>query len=378
MLARHFFKTHISPELKTFFLSAGLADIAFGMGMVFEPVFLYSVVGFSLQKVLLYFACVYGLYALLAPLGAKFVSRLGLSGGYFLGCVLQVLYWIAFVMIPTNSYFAVIACIIFGIQKSVFWPSYHALMFEYRDKRSAGREFSYLYSVVIVGYILSPYFAGVLSQQINPSVPFYIAMVVYLFSGVLLLVKLRPTLKHKVTVVGSMSYVFKMPGKFIGYAGFGEEVLHFTAWSVFVFLTVGSFEGFGLFAALAGFFSAIAVLVTGKLSDVKGNGELKVLSVMNAIFYIVRAIMPASVGGLFVADALGRTTKDQIFVAVSSDVYHKPGRENLEYSAFFEQSLAIGKALACLLGVVLFTMTGGSFASLFILAAIFSLLYLFI
>jgi hypothetical protein len=44
---------------------------------------------------------------------------------------------------------------------------------------------------------------------------------------------------------------------------------------------------------------------------------------------------------------------------------------------FFEQALAIGKLLAALLGIVVFALTG-SFMALFILAALFSLLYMFI
>jgi hypothetical protein len=49
----------------------------------------------------------------------------------------------------------------------------------------------------------------------------------------------------------------------------------------------------------------------------------------------------------------------------------------LPYVVFFEQSLAIGKLLACILGIILFSLTG-SFVVLFILAGAFSLLYMLI
>jgi hypothetical protein len=54
------------------------------------------------------------------------------------------------------------------------------------------------------------------------------------------------------------------------------------------------------------------------------------------------------------------------------------------YIIFFEQSLAIGKLLACLAGMIVFTIFSGlfglgiGFVALFILGALFSLLYMLI
>ena len=47
------------------------------------------------------------------------------------------------------------------------------------------------------------------------------------------------------------------------------------------------------------------------------------------------------------------------------------------YAVFFEQSLAIGKLSACLIGALLFYLTG-SFMVLFIVAGAYSLLYMYI
>jgi hypothetical protein len=66
------------------------------------------------------------------------------------------------------------------------------------------------------------------------------------------------------------------------------------------------------------------------------------------------------------------------FIPISTVTYIRAEATHVvPYAVFFEQSLAIGKLTACLLGILLFSLTG-SFMVLFILGALYSLLYMFV
>jgi hypothetical protein len=81
---------------------------------------------------------------------------------------------------------------------------------------------------------------------------------------------------------------------------------------------------------------------------------------------------------VFTIDSLSRVGKEMVFIPLSTVTYQRAeSSQIMPYVIFFEQSLAIGKLLAVLLGFLIFTLTG-SFLAVFILAGLFSLLYVLI
>jgi hypothetical protein len=146
-----------------------------------------------------------------------------------------------------------------------------------------------------------------------------------------------------------------------------------------VFTVVKNFQGTGLLATVATLVATILALYIGKVSDVYSKKLLvKVGAVFAALAWLTR-IPIANISGAFISDTLSRTSKDVVFIPLSALTYERAASTHiLPYVIFFEQSLSIGKLVACLLGILVFTLTGGSFVALFLLAVAFSLLYVLI
>jgi len=166
--------------------------------------------------------------------------------------------------------------------------------------------------------------------------------------------------------------------KFVAYLGFGEELLALTIWPIFIYIVVKDYKDTGLLAATASLFAAILALSLGQLSDQHTKHRLiKFGAFLNAIFWFLK-FLGTTFFSAFLLDTGAKTSKEALFVPLSTLTYMEAEVTHvIPYVVFFEQSLAIGKLSAALVGLVLFSLTG-SFMVLFILAGAYSLLYMLI
>jgi hypothetical protein len=123
----------------------------------------------------------------------------------------------------------------------------------------------------------------------------------------------------------------------------------------------------------------IVGLYVGKISDRPGGKSL--LLKAGSIFYFVTwvgRVVANTFFSIFAIDSASRISKEIVFIPLSAVTYERAENGKImPYVVFFEQSLAIGKLLAVILGFIIFASTG-SFLAVFILAGLFSLLYMFI
>jgi hypothetical protein len=169
------------------------------------------------------------------------------------------------------------------------------------------------------------------------------------------------------------------PKKFLGYIGFGEELLVLTIWPIFIYIVFKNYESTGFVATIASLLAAVMALIIGKITDQYTKRILiKMGAFFGSIVWAARGMIPPTVWGVFALDTMSRASKEMSFIPISTVTYLRAEATHIvPYAVFFEQSLAVGKLLACILGIILFSLTG-SFMVLFILGALFSLLYMFI
>jgi len=73
---KSFFATKLSYQVRELYIAASMVSLAAAMVAIFEPIYLYKI-GFSLEKILLFYLAVYVAYLFSIPLGAKFARRFG-------------------------------------------------------------------------------------------------------------------------------------------------------------------------------------------------------------------------------------------------------------------------------------------------------------
>lgn len=375
---QNYFPKAIRREIGELYASAAISNFAGSLVLLFEPIFLYSALGFSVTKVLGFFAVVYAVYIVTIPLGGKVASVYGYRHCIALSVPFQIFYWLALLASISHPNAAFVAAAVYGLSKTFYWPGFHSVMARYGQSQEMGREFGAIYAIMSLANIAGPLAGGLVAQRYGFEGGFFAAAIVYCFS-------IFPLLMAKEIFVPKL-YRFKdtlelyktFPKKFLGYMGFGEELLFMVVWPIFIYITVKNFESTGALITGASLVAAALALVIGKISDQYTKKMLVRLGAFfTALIWVARTAI-ANVWGVFTMDSLGRTAKETYFIPLSTLVYLRSEATHIiPYSVFFEQSLAIGKLLACLIGMLAFYLTG-SFVVLFILGALFSLLYMYI
>jgi MFS family permease len=241
-----------------------------------------------------------------------------------------------------------------------------------------GREFSVLYAIVNLMQIAGPFIGGLLAERYGLSVTLIVASLIYGCSFIPLFMT-REIFVPKIYKFHDTWELYKTyPLKFLGYMGFGEELLVLTIWPIFIFLVIHDYQNLGAVVTVSTFIATLLALYIGKITDMHSKRlMIKIGSFFYTLVWLAR-IAVSTAFGAFATDSLSRTSKDVVFIPLSTVTYERAEATHiLPYVVFFEQSLSIGKFLAAVLGIIVFAATG-SFVALFVLAACFTLLYMLI
>ncbi len=374
----HYFGAKIRKEIEHLYAAVAIGNLAMAIITLFEPIFLYQVVGLSIPEILMFFVAVYALYALIVPLGGKFAARFGYAHSIFFSIPFQILYWFLILAAQKDALFLIPAAIVFAIQKSLYWPSLHATMARFSKSTQRGREFSMMYAIMNLMQIIGPMIGGFLSAVLGIQSIFIIASIIYFCSAVPLLWSRERFQPKPYKFHDTVDLYKKYTAKFLGFFGFGEELLVLTIWPIFIFTIIKNYQDTGALVTVATLVATGLALYIGFFTDKHSKESLlKAGTLIYALTWLARVpiISPFAV---FIADALSRTTKSLVFIPTSALTYERAEQTHImPYVIGVEQVLAIGKMLAAIVGIIIFSATG-SFVALFIAGAIFSLFYFLI
>jgi hypothetical protein len=374
----HYFTSKVRKEIEHLYASVGIGNLAIAIIGLFEPIFMYHVVGLTVSEVLLFNAAVYALYALIIPLGGKIAAHFGYAHSIFFSIPFQIIFWFTLLGAEKNITLLVIAALSLAIQKTLYWPALHASLARFSGKQQRGREFSVMYAIMNLMQIIGPMLGGFLSAVLGIEAIFVIASVIYFCSAIPLLWSKENFVPKPYRFHDTVALYKTFPTKFFGYFGFGEELLVLTIWPIFIYLILTNYQDTGALVTVSTLIATGLALYIGFYTD--NHSKRSLLRSGNVIYILTwLARLPVvSPFATFITDALSRTTKSLVFIPTSTLTYERAEQTHiLPYVVGFEQMLAIGKLLAALIGMIVFTATG-SFSDLFILAAIFSLFYFLI
>ncbi|QQS23136.1 MFS transporter [bacterium] len=374
----HYFASKVRKEVEHLYASTAVGNLAQAIIALFEPIFLYVVLGLSITEVLLFAAVVYGLYIVLIPFGAKIAARFGYAHSILLSIPFQILLWMS--LIGSQYYFELIyiAPVLFALQKIFFWPAWHATLARFAHGKQVAREFSAMYAIMNLVQIMGPMIGGFLTMFFGVNSVFLIGSLIYACSAIPLLLSKEIFVPKPYRYRDTWELVKKYPVRFAGYLGFGEELLVMIIWPIFIYMIVKDYQNLGSLVTIASLAATGLALLIGIYSD--KYGKKKILQI-GGFFYVLSwlARIPViSPFGVFITDAISRTAKSLVFIPVTAMTYERAETTHImPYVVGMEQLLCVGKFLAAVMGIVVFAATG-SFIALFILAAVFSLFYFLI
>jgi hypothetical protein len=235
-----------------------------------------------------------------------------------------------------------------------------------------------MYAIMNLMQIIGPMIGGFLSAVLGIEAIFIIASLIYFTSAVPVLWSREKFVPKPYRFSETWKLYKKYPLQFLGYFGFGEEMLVLTIWPIFIFTIVANYQDTGTLVTMSTLVATGLALYIGFYTD-KHSKEalLRSGTVIYALTWLAR-IPVISPFATFITDALSRTTKSLVFIPASAITYDRAAKTHImPYIIGFEQMLCIGKIMAALVGMMLFMATG-SFIALFIAGAIFGLFYFLI
>lgn len=374
---REFFPKDIPRPLKELYLTTAILNLAVSAGLIFEPIYLYSL-GFSLSQIMLFYFGVYFLYFFLMPIGGKVVKHKGFEHGIMYGSVFLILYFIFLMSIPQHGGFFYLAIIALACQKALFWPGFHADFAYFSKTGQRGREISVIAILDSIAFIVGPLLGGLIIGLFGFQMLFISMCALIVLSNIPILTTREVFTPSDMSYWGSYKRLVAPENRrhFWGYFGFGEELIVLTVWPIFMYMTIQNFFGTGFAVTLSTLVTALAVLYVGKFSDIHDRKKvLKIGVIMTIIAWLIRLVIRGGIG-VFFTDFLSRLSKHIFGVPLISGLYESATKHSIVRSViFFEMSLTIGKLVASGLLAILFSFTSDGWAIAFSIGALFSCFY---
>jgi MFS family permease len=363
-------------EIKEFFITVTLQQFGTSAINIFEPIYLYEL-GISSMGIVLFFLGTYLPYIFILPFGGKFAKRFGYEHTMLVGTLFNVAYYLALAAIPLSPIFLFIAPPLFALQKTFWWPAYHANFARFSKQREVGREIGVSQIINSLTSAIGPLLGG-LALAFSGFTTLYIGVSVLLILSVVPLFttpeKFVPT---KISWGEQMRFVFRKAyrRRLLGALGFGEEVIAMTLWPVFMFLVVGSALNLGIVVTIATGVTVVVTWIASRMSDRAQDEPVSLAaSLVNLVSWIVRPFI-MSFGGILAVDTAARASKNAFFVPAYSRVYADARANHVMIEVVaFEIALVLGKILALVAMLIVLQFTD-SLPIVFTLGAGFSLLY---
>ena len=378
----HYFSKGVRQEVSDLSVSTGIDEFATSMVAIFEPIFLYSTLHFTVPHVLLFMGAVYFIFIFTLPFGARFASLYGYKHSIILSIPFQILFWVCLFGAQVHQVFVFVAPLALALQKTFYWPGFHSIIARFGTREQKGREFSFIYAIVNIVHIAGPFLGGFLSQKYGVGAAFFVAAIIFCGSAIPLLFQEELFAPKRYQYNDTVTLYKSLPKKSLGYMGFGEDLLVLTVWPIFIYIVVKNYQDTGTLATVASFAAALIALLMGKIADTYTKRILvKIGALFLSLTWFIHFVGTSFLSVLGI-DAVSRAAKDIVFIPLSTLTYLRAEANHImAYVVFYEQSIAIGKLSACILGALLFLVVGSGtlgFISLFILAGFYSLLYMFV
>ncbi len=367
-------------EIKEFFTTVTVQQLAVGAIAIFEPIYLYQQ-GLSPTGIVLFNVAVYVPYFFLLPLGGKFAKRFGYEHTLFFSTFFNIAYYLALAAIPLNHAFLFVAPLLLCLQKTFWWPAFHADFARFSFKREAGREIGLLQTLYTISSALGPFIGGVILLFGNFTMLFIFVVALSLISVIPMFSTPERFIPSKLGWLEQMKYIFSRHYRYrlLGSIGFGEEFLAFTLWPLFIYLTLGNAFDVGVVVAIATTVTVVVTMLIGRLTDKTSRARLVDAAALALLLsWVVRPFgFVHNFYGLLATDTAGRASKNALLVPWYAVVYEDAKKNHVMIEVVAsEAALVLGK-IACMGALLILFQFTDSLPISFALGAIFSVFYFF-
>lgn len=379
-----YFQYLIRQDITKLYLAISIRNLALGMVLLFEPVYVYLFFGESLPLTILFFAAIYGIYGLFAPLSGMIMGRIGPTKTILISLFLYFSYYLVLFLLMQFVWLLPVAIFLGAFAMLLFWTAFDTNFARFSSKQGRGKEVGKLNVMKLFPMIVAPVIGGwVLALFGYPAL--FLVVLAVLISSIIPLLYSKET--HEVY---TDSYVkawkrtwtkenFKTS---IGFAANSVEgVVIFLFWPLFMFLLAVSFNSMGAIASFALITSALFMLYVGKVSDTQERPWLlNVGALWTGISWIIKFFVGTTFDA-FLAHALYLMSRSAAAVPFQTFFYERAAAKGAETDEFVvnrQLIMGISRAIFLFLAAAVFWIIPSlPLQAVFFVAAIMSLGFMF-
>jgi hypothetical protein len=383
--SEHFWKYLIgqpSRQVRELLAATTILDFAIAAITIFEPIYLFKL-GFSIPQILFFYIGVYGLYLLIQPFGGKVTRSQGYKHGIIFSTPFLILYYLSLFAIPYSPLFIATAIVAYAIQKTLYWPGFHADFAKFGSVSDSGREFGLLVFLISLVSVVGPFFGGLVIRLFSFPTLFVIVSLLILVSNIPLLLPPGVFVPRDLSYLDAYKRLLKPENRctVLSFMGYGEELLALTIWPIAIFLAIDGFTEIGALISISTLITAVVGYLIGRGGDGHGRvNDFKILrigTIMTALSWVMRiaAFGPFTILGI---DTLYRTSRMAQGVPMMTLTYEAARHYSVTKTAILiEMAVIVGKlTLGIATALVFLFLPDQAWGITFALAAAFSLLYL--
>ncbi|MEY4722690.1 MAG: hypothetical protein RLZZ324_203 [Candidatus Parcubacteria bacterium] len=383
----HYFAPHPSQQVRELFVSKTIQDFATHAIMLFEPIYLHVVVGFTIPQTLTFYAALYAIYFFFLPVGGRISRKRGNERTMLLSSPFLIIWYLALLAMPLDRAYIAIALIAIVIQKILYWPSYHADFAAWSGRAERGREVSTSIVLTGVATTLAPAFGGFVIAYYGFKTLFLLACALILLSNVPLLKTPEFFVPQPFPYWAAMKRPFKRANwaGSVAFFGHGEDMIAAVAWPLFIAIVIPDLGALGVIVSVAMLVNVAVILYVGRLTD---EGD-RTAVLRSGTYYTAAAwlLRPFTLGGfgVFMMDSFYRVSKNMFGVPLYAGRYDEANLTRnegvMESVISYEMALALGKAAGVAAAAAILAWwplkTPDAWSAVFVLAGLWTAFYLF-
>ncbi|MFO0702681.1 MAG: MFS transporter [Candidatus Andersenbacteria bacterium] len=353
----------ISPtrEIKEFLGTVALQQLGVGLVNIFEPIYLYGL-GIPPIGIVWYYVAAYLPYLFIMPLGGRFAKRFGYEHALAVGTFFNVAYFCALAAIPHVHEALFVAPLLLGLQKTFWWPAYHADFARFSRGREVGREVGFVQTLYSLAGGVGPVIGGFVAQYLGFSALLVVAVIVLVLSVIPLFTTREEFIPTELTWREQWAFLLRPAyrRRLLGSLGFGAEFVNLVTWPLFIFVALGTTSRLGIVAGISTVVTIVVMELVSRYADRSVRASKRAFlwtNIVHAASWLARPFV-RTFAPVAAADSVGYAARNLTYVPYYKAVYRdaKANHVMIEVVAS-EMALVIGKLLT--MGAVLVVLYAG-------------------
>ncbi|MCK4355310.1 MFS transporter [Candidatus Parcubacteria bacterium] len=372
----------MKKESDRFLASLAIRGFAFGMITIFVPIYIYQHFN-SLSLTFLFFAGIYGLYAILVPTGGRIMMKIGIKKAMLVSHPLFWGFFVCLLFFDSSWLFIPLSIILNVLAMTCFWPAFHTNFSRVSESAKMGKEVGKLNFITAVPGILAPVIGGIIITIFGYPTLFVVVLCVLFSSAIPLLLSEEVHQTYSDSYLKAYKRIFKKENKYynLAFAANGmETVINAYLWPLFLITISIGYLAIGSIATVALVVSLLFTLYMGRITDRMDKRKLLAIgSVLTSGAWIGKFFVVSPVSA-FIAQSFYRLSRTAAGIPYQTFLYEKAESKGHEIDEFIiYRGIVLNgtrTVLLVILAGVAFIIPNINFT--FILAAAFSLGFVFI